>query len=237
MVSGPGSSQARFERGLVRAEDALRPSDPRADAPDDGIEAAGEAAATDGEASESESDEGLAPLSERLGMDLTAHRTAGLRAALAAEPTIALTAVVHALALQVFYPGHEQTTPLQVRLVRSGLERLAPGVMEGPAGRALAQLGEAWIARLPAKAQDLWAALTALPGSEMLDLLAYCAALGLYAVRDPHDRRPGAWAQAEVLATELSLDMTTVWSPTGTTAPGAVPGGGRAVAPWRQPAL
>lgn len=56
--------------------------------------------------------------------------------------------------------------------------------------------------------------MTALPGSEVLDLLTYCAALGLNAVRDPHDRRPAAWAQAEVLATALSLDMTAVWSPT-----------------------
>lgn len=205
---------ARFERGLVRAEDALRSPDVETAEADGAVEAADEPAPMDGDELGSEHDEGLAPLSERLVMDLTAHRTAGLRAALADAPTIALTAIVHALALQVFYPSHEQTTPLQVRLVRSGLERLAPGVTEGPAGRALAERGEAWVARLPAKAQDLWAALTALPGSEMLDLLAYCAALGLYAVRDPHDRRPGAWAHADVLATALSLDMTGVWSPT-----------------------
>ncbi|GAA0211061.1 ParB family chromosome partitioning protein [Brevundimonas nasdae] len=206
---------ARFERGLVRAEDALRPSDPDATKAGLGRAADADDATTTGdEARNAEADEERAPLSERLVMDLTAHRTAGLRAALAAAPTVALTAVVHALALQVFYPGHEQAAPLQVRLIRTGLERLAPGVMEGPAGRALAEQGEAWAARLPAKPQDLWAVLTALPGSEVLDLLTYCAALGLNAVRDPHDRRPAAWAQAEVLATALSLDMTAVWSPT-----------------------
>ncbi|HBI18496.1 MAG TPA: chromosome partitioning protein ParB [Brevundimonas sp.] len=206
---------ARFERGLVRAEDALRASDPAATGADTGIDAPEDATTGTGdEAPGHEADEGLAPLSERLVMDLTAHRTAGLRAALAAAPTAALTAVVHALVLQVFYPGHEQATPLQVRLIRTGLERLAPGVMEGPAGRALAEQGETWAARLPAKPHDLWAVLTALPGSEVLDLLAYCAALGLNAVRDTHDRRPAAWAQAEVLATALSLDMTAVWSPT-----------------------
>ncbi len=172
------------------------------------------AASDDADAFSKEADDRLAPLSERLVADLTAHRTAGLRAALAAAPTVALTALVHALALQVFYPGHEQATPLQVRLIHTGLERLAPGVMAGPAGRALAERGEAWAARLPARAQDLWSALMGLPGSDLLDLLAYCAALGLNAVRDPHDRRPAAWAQADVLATSLSLDMTAVWSPT-----------------------
>ena len=33
-------------------------------------------------------------------------------------------------------------------------------------------------------------------------------------MRDPHDRRPGAWAQAETLATAVGLDMTGTWSAT-----------------------
>jgi len=44
--------------------------------------------------------------------------------------------------------------------------------------------------------------------------MAVCAGVGLYAVRDPHDRRPGALAQAETLATAVGLDMTGTWSAT-----------------------
>lgn len=208
---------ARFERGLVRLEDAL--PEPEDEAPEHGREDAGDAEATDpatsGVASGGvEADEGLAPLSEKLVLDLTAHRTAGLRDALAAEATMALTVVVHAFALQVFYPPYDQPTVLQLRLSLTGLERFAPGVCEGPAGRRIADRSEAWATRLPNEARDLWAALIGMSGSDLLALLAHCASLGVNAVRDPHDRRPGAWAQAETLATALGLDMTRTWTAT-----------------------
>ncbi|GAD58526.1 ParB N-terminal domain-containing protein [Brevundimonas sp. BAL450] len=208
---------ARFERGLVRLEDAL--PEPEDEAPEQGREDAGDAEATapatSGVASgAAEADEGLAPLSEKLVLDLTAHRTAGLRDALAADASMALTVVVHAFALQVFYPPYDQPTVLQLRLSLTGLERFAPGVCEGPAGRRIADRSEAWATRLPNEARDLWAVLVDMSGSDLLDLLAHCASLGVNAVRDPHDRRPGAWAQAETLATALGLDMTGTWTAT-----------------------
>lgn len=57
-------------------------------------------------------------------------------------------------------------------------------------------------------------AVTNLAPSEQLDLMACCAGVGLYAVRDPHDRRPGALAQAETLATAVGLDMAGTWTAT-----------------------
>ena len=189
---------ARFERGLVRAEDAVaEPPSP--------FEA-------DGTAPERE-DAGAA-LSDRLVIDLTAHKTMGLRDAVQADVGAALATVVHALALQVFYPGYGVWTPLQLRLTVSGLERLAPGVEDGPAGRRVRDRCEAWGARLPEQAEDLWTVVAALPPSQQLDLMACCAGVGLYAVRDPHDRRPGALAQAEALATAVGLDMSGTWSAT-----------------------
>jgi ParB family chromosome partitioning protein len=116
--------------------------------------------------------------------------------------------------LQVFYPPWGTWTPLQLRLTVTGLERLAPGVSDGPAGRRVADRLEAWGARLPEEARDLWAALTAMAPSELLDLMACCAGVGLYAVRDPHDRKPDALAQADVLATATGLHMTGTWSAT-----------------------
>ncbi|MBJ7483508.1 ParB/RepB/Spo0J family partition protein [Brevundimonas sp.] len=209
---------ARFERGLVRPEDMPVETSPEALEADAGVEGdthggelAGEGAVR-GE--EPEADEGLAPLSERLVIDLTAHRTAGLRDALAQDATLCLTVVVHAMALQAFYPGHAVSSPLQLRLGFMGLERLAPGVDDSPAMRRINARGSAWIKRLPSSADDLWSALVALPGSDLLDLMAHCASAAINAVRDPHDRRPAAWAQAEVLATAVGLDMTTTWTAT-----------------------
>ncbi len=207
---------ARFERGLVRAEDAALAPPPPWDA-DEGAD--GEAPeyveADDARAGgEQEADEGLAPLSERLLIDLTAHKTMGLRDAVQADVAAALATVVHALALQVFYPGYGDFTPLQLRLSAGGLERLAPGVGDSPAGRRVSDRLEAWGARLPEQARELWEVLASMRRSELLDLLACCAGVGLHAVRDPHDRRPGAWAQAETLATAVGLDMSGTWSAT-----------------------
>lgn len=202
---------ARFERGLVRVEDV--PADPPSpwqedEASDDGADNGRRA---EGEASE---DEAPSALSDRLLIDLTAHKTMGLRDAVQADVNAALATVVHALALQVFYPGYGVWTPLQLRLTTTGLERLAPGVDDGLAGRRVSDRCEAWGARLPERPEDLWAVVAILPPSEQLDLMACCAGVGLYAVRDPHDRRPGALAQAETLATAVGLDMAGTWTAT-----------------------
>jgi ParB family chromosome partitioning protein len=204
---------ARFERGLVRAEDAISnlPADP--EAPESWTEC-GEGEGDTPPAPAPELYDGLAPLSDRLVIDLTAHRTVGLRDAVQADPNMALTIVVHALALQVFYPAWGNWTPLQLRLCVTGLERLAPGSSDGPAARRVADRLEAWGARLPEEARDLWAVLAVIPPSQLLDLMACCAGVGLYAVRDPHVRKPEALAHAEKLATALGLDMNGTWTAT-----------------------
>jgi ParB family chromosome partitioning protein len=201
---------ARFERGLVRADDVV------AEPPvEDAVEDGGGEATEPGADEAAETPEDASPsLSDRLVIDLTAHKTMGLRDAVQADAGAALATVAHALALQVFYPGYGVWTPLQLRLTVNGLERLAPGVGDTPAGRRVSDRCEAWGARLPERAEDLWAVVAALPPSEQLDLMACCAGVGLYAVRDPHDRRPGAWVQAETLATAVGLDMTMTWSAT-----------------------
>jgi ParB family chromosome partitioning protein len=213
---------ARFERGLVRAGDL--PADPPAPwAEDEAGDEAGDAAreAADGaadrvSASGAEGAEAEAPsaLSDRLLIELTAYKTMGLRDAVQADVGAALATVVHALALQVFYAGYGVWTPLQLRLSVTGLERLAPGVSDSPAGRRVTDRCEAWGARLPERPEDLWGVVAALAPSEQLDLLACCAGVGLYVVRDPHDRRPGALAQAETLATAVGLDMAGTWTAT-----------------------
>ncbi|EDX81619.1 MULTISPECIES: ParB/RepB/Spo0J family partition protein [Brevundimonas] len=200
---------ARFERGLVRAEDAVAPP-PEEEAVED---CGGDADAERGGRAPEPEEVGSA-LSDRLVIDLTAHKTMGLRDAVQADVGAALATVVHALALQVFYPGYGLWTPLQLRLSVSGLERLAPGVDDGPAGRRVRDRCEAWGARLPERAEDLWGVVFGLAPSDQLDLMACCAGVGLYAVRDPHDRRPGALAQAETLATVVGLDMAGTWSAT-----------------------
>ena len=117
------------------------------------------------------------------------------------------------LGLGVFYPPYDRPTPLQLRLGMSGLERYAPGIGESWPGAGSLSAMRAGPIRLPSEAQSLWGFVGALSGQDFLGLLAHCASLGLNAVRNPHERRASALAQAEVMATALALDMTTLWTP------------------------
>ena len=208
--------QPRAERGLIRPEDQPAPEPAQADADgDDDLGSrpqAGEGGSDD--PADEEEDEGMAPLSERLLLDLTAHRTLGLRDALAVQPTLALTAVVHALAVRTFYPPYEQASCLELKAVSGYLDGHAPGVSETEGGRRIAARHEAWTQRLPRDAEAAWAVVAAMDGATLLDLLAHCASLAVNAVHNPLDRKPGAWRHADALAQASGLDMTGYWAPT-----------------------
>lgn len=205
----------RIERGFVRAEDVA--PEPAEDAPNDAEEASGsgerEPPVSPSGDDEDDGSAGAA-LSDRLVADLTAHRTQGLREALARTPDVALTAVVHALTLRSFYPGYDQPTPLEIKLTSAVLAPHAPGVEDTGAGRAVAARHEAWAARMPKASGEAWDFVAGLGSGELLDLLAHCASLSLDAVRQPHNKRPGAWALADRLSGLCRLDMTTTWTPT-----------------------
>ena len=153
-------------------------------------------------------------MSERLVLDLTAHRTLALRDALGASPTVALSAVVHSLALFAFYPPYDRASCLEIKGVSTYLDGHAPGINESRAGRSIAERHERWAVRLPKEANNLWTFVEGLGAGDLLDLLAHCASLTVNAVRAPFDRRPGAWAHADRLAQAVDLDMSGYWTAT-----------------------
>lgn len=209
---------ARIERGLVRPQD--EPTSPERageGANDIGPEAPpAEGATSDGEAAAdaAEGEDADAALSERLRLELSAYRTAGLREAVGRDPALARLALVHALALRVFHPPHAQASCLDVKLLSAALEGVASGLADSPAARLLADRHAAWAQRLPRAPEALWSALIGWPSEDLDALLAYCVSLGLNALQSPFDRRPQAWAQADQLALAADLDMTTTWSAT-----------------------
>lgn len=203
---------ARIERGFIRAED-MPPPEPEPDAsePEVCVESDGGRSRPDAEAT---AEDASAPLSERLVLDLTAHRTLALRDALAGNATVALSAVVHALALSALYPAYDRPSCLEIKGVSAVLDGHAPGIDDTRAGRSVAARHAAWASRVPKAAGDLWAFVCGLTVTDLLDLLAHCASLTVNAVRAPYDRRPGAWTHADRLAEAVDLDMTAYWTPT-----------------------
>ena len=195
----------RVERGLIRPEDIPAP-DPVISADDE------DGGAPEPPPEETVEDE-TAPLSDRLVLDLTAHRTMGLRAALGGEPTVALVAVTHALALAAFYPG-ARAGCLEIKPTSTYLRAHAPGIEDRAAAKTVDARHAAWAARLPKAAAEVWGVVNGLSAGDLLELLAHCASLSVNGLRVPFDRKPLVLDHADALAQAVSLDMTASWSAT-----------------------
>ena len=202
---------ARIERGLIRPED-LPPPDPTPER-EDPAEAVGEAE-TEAERSEDPEEEpdGLTPLSDRLVVDLTAHRTLALRDALAENPDAALVVVVHAAVLRTFYGGGGASCA-DVRFLSASMASFAEGVEDGKAARRIAERHDVWARQMPEDPGGVWAFVLGLDGDSRMALFAHCVGLTVNAVRG-WERRPQALAHADALATFVDLDMTGYWTPT-----------------------
>lgn len=206
---------AVIDRGFVRREDEPAPVPKETAADASPHAAAGDTGEAIDAAAEPEAD-GLKPLSERLVKDLSAHRTAGLRLALAAQPETALVAVVHALAVRLLHDQpRDPGSCLDLHPREPHLAPCSDTIQASPAVAAFEDKRRRWRATLPGKEGELWGWLLAAEPATRLDLLAFCAAACVNATQ----RRSGppgraALAHADRLATTLGLDLRDSWTPT-----------------------
>ena len=218
-VSIGHDGRLRVERGYIRPED--EPS-VESDVQDevDGVDASAEAAVNDvtnPDASEEaeEEDDFLKPLSDRLVMELTAHRTLALRDALANDPQTAFLAALHAMTLRLFY-HYPLDSCVEIAPHSAGFGAQAPGLGDTAYALSVDARTESWLTALPKAPEDLWDALVGFDGDSREALFAHCVAMTVNAVYEPYNRRPRALAHADVLATTLGLDMAAAgWTPTG----------------------
>ena len=159
-VSIDSSGRLRVERGYVRPED--EPVEEVEDAGEVAPEAAPDANIDDTATSvtdDEEEDEGLKPLSDRLVMELTAHRTLALRNALAQDPQVAVLAALHAMVLRLFYRyAVDSCVEIEPRNATFGSQ--VPGLGDTAYAQAIDQRHETWARNLPKAPEDLWEALT-----------------------------------------------------------------------------
>jgi ParB family chromosome partitioning protein len=221
------NGQLQVEAGFVRPED-----EPRAEADDDdeevgdgdrdasqsdedganGVVVNGRSTNGGSDAAEEPEEEGIKPLPERLVFDLTAQKTLALRNALASDVDIAFVTVLHALVLQVFYRFAKDSC-LEVTMVSNSFGQVQ-GLAETPWAKEIAERHEAWDRDMP-DSNKLWDFLLGLDEASRKALFAHCASLSLNAVVEPWNKRPGALAHADALATTLGFDMVEAgWSPT-----------------------
>ena len=169
-------------------------------------------------------DDAIRPLPDRLVIELTAHRTLALQDAVAAQPHVAMTALLHKLCLDGFHrtygPGCIEAG---VRHVQLSIQ--APELKESASAKSIAARHDAWKADVPTDEAVLWDWLVALDDASRLALLAHCASFGVNALFEKVDRYGGSGVtahglqrrldQADRLARAVNLDMAEVgWRPT-----------------------
>ena len=164
------------------------------------------------------------PLPERLVSELTAYRTLALRDAVANNPRVAFTALLHKLCLDTF----QHSAPgacLEASVRHVFFPAQAVDLKDSPSAKSVADRHEAWKAELPKDDQALWDWLAALDDGRRAALLAHCVSFGVNALYEKGDRYGGPGvsahgvqqriAQADRLVHAVHLDMVEAgWRPT-----------------------
>ncbi len=173
---------------------------------------------------EEDEDDGIKPLPDRLVMELTAHRTLALRDALASNPHIAMTALLHKLCLDTF----QREMPygcLQASVRQVHFSAQTADLKESASAKAIDDRNKAWAADMPNDDVALWDWLAALDDASRSALLAHCVSFGVNALFEKVDRYGGNGVsshglrrrldQADRLARAVNLDMVEAgWRPT-----------------------
>jgi ParB family chromosome partitioning protein len=175
------------------------------------------------EAEEDEEDT-VTPLPDRLVSELTAYRSLALRDAVANNPHVAMTALLHKLCSDTFQHSAAGTClEASVRHVFFSIQ--PPDLKDSAPAKAVAERHEAWKADLPKDEAALWDWLAALDDPSRAALLAHCVSFGVNALYEKGDRYGGPGisvhgvqrrlVQAERLARAVGLDMVEAgWRPT-----------------------
>ncbi|CAK7255987.1 MULTISPECIES: chromosome partitioning protein ParB [unclassified Shinella] len=223
-----------IERGYVRAED-----EPVADAGHGENENTSVAGGNDGdvqravitiggqpaEPEEDDDDGGIKPLPERLVIELTAHRTVALQEALASNPHVAMTALLHRMVMERYHYS-APTGCLEVSVRHRYLSSQGSDLADSPSVKAIGERFDAWKADMPSDEAALWDWIAALDEASRMALLAHCVSYGvnaLYERPNPHsasgisqhglDRRL-AGADRIARATGLDMVLDAGWRPT-----------------------
>ncbi|MBB3808719.1 ParB/RepB/Spo0J family partition protein [Pseudochelatococcus contaminans] len=172
-----------------------------------------------------EEDDVIKPLPERLVTELTAHRTLALHDALANNPHVAMTALLHRLVMERYHYSAPNGC-LEVTVRHHFFSTQGTDLKDSPSAKGIETRYEDWKADLPTDDDALWDWIAALDDASRMALLAHCVAYGVNALYEKVDRYGGSGvsqhsldqrlAQADRLARATGLDMVenAGWQPT-----------------------
>ncbi|MBB3811410.1 ParB/RepB/Spo0J family partition protein [Bradyrhizobium sp. U87765 SZCCT0131] len=232
-VSIRHDGQLAVERGYVRSEDEVVEGQEGDGAQGASVEG-GEPGSVQravitvgGAAPETEEDEEvetIRPLPDRLVSELTAHRTLALRDAVATNPHVAMTALLHRLVTDCFLP-HSARGCLEAQVREVHFPAQAEDLGESASAKSIQDRHERWGDHIPANDAALWDWLADQDDDTRMELLAHCVSFGVNALHEKPNPYSGMGvsqhgldvrlSQADRLARATGLDMVAVgWRPT-----------------------
>ncbi|MBY6243438.1 ParB/RepB/Spo0J family partition protein [Methylosinus sp. Sm6] len=184
--------------------------------------------------SEEDEADALTPLPERLMIELTAHRTLALQNAVANNPRVAMTALLHKLVADTFHYASTSTSGLEISLRQIAFPIQPTDLKNSASSHAITERQDAWKSSIPRDDQELWDWLVGLDDAHRLALLAHCVSHGVNALHEKADRYGGGaltahsvqqrLKNADRLARAVGLNMVDAgWKPTVDNYLGRVP--------------
>lgn len=173
---------------------------------------------------EDDEDNGIKPLPERLVIELTAHRTLALRNALAENPHVAMTMLLHKLLSDTFVHTNP-TGCLEANVRHIFFSAQSEELKDSPSAQAVNNRHERWGDHVPSDDQALWDWLTNLDDGTRMELLALCVSYGVNALFERPNPYSGSgvsqhgldvrMAQADRLSRATGMNMVAAgWKPT-----------------------
>jgi ParB family chromosome partitioning protein len=234
-VSIAANGSLSVDRGFVRPEDVPQVQTDGEEGSEMDTESAGTASPSAQRAvitiggrpvepEEDDEDDSIKPLPERLVVELTAYRTLALRNAVAENPHIAMTALLHKLVSDNFM------TRMYTGAMEAGVKHIFfpvqdDALKDSPSARAVQERHDAWASDIPKDDDALWDWLTGLDDASRMALLAHCVSYGVNALYErPNPHSAGGvsqhtldmrLAQADRLTRVVGLDIVEAgWRPT-----------------------
>ncbi len=231
------SGATQILRGYVRSEDEAVPEGDQAQIEETGgvsVDGVGPATvqtaiitlggAEPANAPPAEEDDVLRPIPEKLLIELTAFRTIALRDAVAGNPRVAMTLLLHKLVSDTFSHRYGGSC-LQVSVFGPSMYNIAPkGLDESVPAAQMAERREQWGEVIPHDDQALWDWLADAGDDVRAELLAFCVSYGMNALferANPYGAGPTQHGietrlkHATRIARETGLDLVEVgWRPT-----------------------
>jgi ParB family chromosome partitioning protein len=152
---------------------------------------------------EDEDDEAIKPLSESLVGELTAHRTLALQNALAGNPHVAMTALLHRLVMERYHFA-APIGCMEISVRQACFSAQGKDLGETPSAKAISERYRAWKADLPSDDGALWDWIATSDDQSRMALLAHCVSYGVNAIQERPNPYVGSGPSPHSLGSRLA---------------------------------